>query len=948
MPTAAQVKFQRHAFGSSVARRVFAMLIVCAFVPVGIFAAYTLLEVKRTVAAQQRAFVASFTKSFAEGAMDRLLVVDGLMADATREAREPRPMLASRGGLWAGTVDAVLTVDPAGGLRTLTGRPLGCSAPEGPPDEPLVALRFSRPILLSCGHGPRLALVSTAKTATPGEAAASLILVPHREYLWGDDDTLPSQMELTVFSRDWENLHATGNVGPEALAHIREAAGRSVPAHLEFDGAAGGRIAHLRDVPVASRAGQRYLVLASIPVERGIGLSLQDFALAFLPLALLTLGLVGLLGVRQIRSLLAPLDVLIAATRELARGRFDSRVRLARGDEFGELGEAFNLMSGSLGRQFHAMALLSRLDQLILSRAPFEQALEAVRLGLPEACDATAFGVLARSGDQTPATLRYATLKPPGALRAAPEDRAMSDQEIDRIFSRADGLALDDAQHSRLPADFASVCGAVLAFPIGRGPDGSGALLLGQPPGVETQAEEQRFARDLADRLAVGLDSRRREEQLYRQSHYDGLTSLMNRASFRDLVASGIVDARARSEGLAILFIGVNRFRNVNESLGHATGDELIVSLANRLRGAIPAAARLARWSGDEFACVLPRADAASAGDLAQRLRELSAPPHELAAGPVSVDVAIGVALHPGDAAGHDELLRAAYLAMQRSKESGGGLAFFEARMNEALARRRQLEKEMQIALERGEFELFFQPKVALRDRRLIGAEALLRWRHPERGLVSPAEFIPLAEELGLIVPMGAWAIEEAGRQARAWRGRGARLESLAVNLSLAQLHDPGLLERAIASARPDFAAAEVALELEVTESAIAEGESVIDLLNRIAGQGITLALDDFGTGYSSLSHLRHLPVSIVKVDQSFVRDLQDSEQSQALALAIVSMAHALGKHVVAEGIEHEAQAILLRDWGAEIGQGWLFGRPMPAGDFARLLMTGPDAAAAA
>jgi diguanylate cyclase (GGDEF)-like protein len=350
--------------------------------------------------------------------------------------------------------------------------------------------------------------------------------------------------------------------------------------------------------------------------------------------------------------------------------------------------------------------------------------------------------------------------------------------------------------------------------------------LLGHPSGAQAQEEEQRFARDLADRLAVGLDSRKREEQLYRQSHYDGLTSLMNRASFRDLVASGIVDARVRGEGLAILFIGMNRFRSVNESLGHSSGDELIISLADRLRGAMPGAARLARWSGDEFACILPRADAGTAGDLAQRLREVVLPPHELAAGPVSIDISVGVALHPSDAAGHDELLRAAYLAMQRSKESGSGFAFFEARMNEALARRRQLETEMQIALERGEFELFFQPKVALRDRRLVSAEALLRWRHPQRGLVSPAEFIPLAEELGLIVPMGAWAIEEAGRKVRDWRDLGGRLQSLAVNLSLAQLRDPGLLEQAIARARADFAAAGVALELEVTESAIAEGES--------------------------------------------------------------------------------------------------------------------------
>jgi EAL domain-containing protein (putative c-di-GMP-specific phosphodiesterase class I) len=254
----------------------------------------------------------------------------------------------------------------------------------------------------------------------------------------------------------------------------------------------------------------------------------------------------------------------------------------------------------------------------------------------------------------------------------------------------------------------------------------------------------------------------------------------------------------------------------------------------------------------------------------------------------------------------------------------------------------------MQIALERGEFELFFQPKVALRDRRLVSAEALLRWRHPQRGLVSPAEFIPLAEELGLIVPMGAWAIEEAGRKVKDWRDLGGRLQSLAVNLSLAQLRDPGLLEQAIARARADFAAAGVALELEVTESAIAEGESVVGLLARIASQGVTLALDDFGTGYSSLSHLRHLPVSIVKVDQSFVRDLPDNAQSRALALAIISMAHALGKHVVAEGIEHEAQASLLRDWGAEIGQGWLFGKPVPAADFASLLLREVDTAAAA
>ncbi len=429
------------------------------------------------------------------------------------------------------------------------------------------------------------------------------------------------------------------------------------------------------------------------------------------------------------------------------------------------------------------------------------------------------------------------------------------------------------------------------------------------------------------------------EQELDRLAHFDILTALPNRLLFRRRLVQDIAASSAESF-CALLLLDIDGFKSVNDSFGHHVGDRLLRDIAQRLLGCIGPRDTVARLGGDEFAVILTALDSrdtvvAAASRIVTDMRQ----PFQLDDVSVNVSVSIGIACCPDDGADEVVLTRNADAAMYAAKESGRSTyRFYQWEMTRAVRDRLLLEQRMREGLAAGHFEVWFQPRVALRTRRIIGAEALVRWRDPERGLISPAEFIPVAERSGLIQRLGSAVIEQVIRHAERWHAAGLVFGKLSINVATPQIERGDLAEelrKRLASSRVP---AEV-FEIEVTESLFMADEArARSVLHTIRDLGLSIAIDDFGTGYSSLAYLKTLPVNHLKIDRAFVRDLPDATNDKAIVRAIISMSRSLGFQVTAEGIETEAQWVLLQAEGCDHGQGFLFYKPMPADAFETLL----------
>ncbi|MBS1191862.1 MAG: diguanylate cyclase domain protein [Rhodocyclaceae bacterium] len=426
------------------------------------------------------------------------------------------------------------------------------------------------------------------------------------------------------------------------------------------------------------------------------------------------------------------------------------------------------------------------------------------------------------------------------------------------------------------------------------------------------------------------------DTQLEFLAHHDTLTGLQNRFSLQGRLDQALATVRRQQGGLAVIFMDLDRFKTINDTLGHGVGDELLLQVAARLKESVRDSDIVARQGGDEFVVVLTDVDGtATTVRVAEKILARLRQPYYIKGRELHSTPSIGIALYPADGEDAETLMKNADTAMYQAKAQGRNtIKFFAASQNRVALERMQLESDLHRALEQAQFELHYQPQVDSRGR-FVRFEALLRWRHPRDGLVSPARFIPLAEESGLIRPIGEWVVAEACRQLRAWREGGLGRISVAVNVSAAQLRSPTLVD-SVERALAEHGLSGGDLELEVTESvAMHDPEASIRQLVSLRDLGIRLAIDDFGTGYSSLSYLKRLPIDSLKLDQSFVRDIETDPNDVAICAATIALAHTLGLTVVAEGVETPAQRDFLITQRCDFLQGYLFSKPLPAGEAA-------------
>jgi diguanylate cyclase (GGDEF)-like protein len=620
--------------------------------------------------------------------------------------------------------------------------------------------------------------------------------------------------------------------------------------------------------------------------------------------------------------------------RDFRRINTDSTV-----DEPRALALAFNRCAAGLEAQFHALETLGEIDKLLLGSTELEHVLDVILSRVRSVTNCHGVSITLCDAD-APAHARTYLAAVEGA--GLPVSRVVLDADmLNTLIKEPGGLTIarcEEQRHSFLKPLRESGSQFFWIWPVISGDHVDAILSIGYREAPVSDPQIALCGAQFAERLGVALSKTVRDERLYRQAHYDVLTGLPNRLLFRDRLAHELT---GNTNGLtrgALLYIDLDHFKRVNDCFGHNTGDQLLTIVAQRARSAVKDGDTVARLSGDEFAVILRQGvDPGTARAIAERIIESVQLPVSIGGRDHHVGASIGITLFPDDGNSLEELTRNADMAMYRAKALGRGrVVFFEANMASQVAS--PSESGLHRALKRREFSLFYQPRFAIAGGALVGVEALLRWQTPQDGVLFAAEFIPAAEESGVIVDLGGWVLEAACAQMALWRDRGLTLPRLALNVSAHQLRHPDFL-RQLQGALDKHGLPASLLELELMEAVFTD-DTTEHTLERLAALGVGVVLEDFGAAHASLNHLHRYPVNTVKIDRRFLEDIPRSQASVTLVETILSMAHSLNKRVVAEGVETVEQLEFLRERGCDIAQGYYLARPLIDTAMTELLQT--------
>jgi len=770
-------------------------------------------------------------------------------------------------------------------------------------------------------------------------------------FLWlgGEGVTLPTMTDLCVFDETLVALYCSFDETATLQQRLPALVGQSEASFFEWQGSEQEYLSSYWNVPLRFQFSPAQWTVVLSESKQGALAPMANFKYTFAMVILLALCAVTLLSLNQIRHSLTPLEALRAGTSRIANREFSSRVSITSQDEFGELGRSFNTMAERLGKQFQMLETMSAISRAILSSYDSRGIVEVVQSRISDAvtCDAVSLAIL---GDSEAAGGTMSTRLFTGSERQIEYPFRLNGSDAALLAAHPDHVEVDGASVPHVLGRIAENGFAkFLVFPIMIQQSCAGFLALGYAGSASPAQDDLTHARQLADQVSVALSNLREitkriqaDAQAHFLEHYDPLTRLANRKLFHQTIAVALASFAPVKKPGAVLLVNLDRFQRVNDTFGPRAGDGLLQEVAGRIERclrkdrALIDASMMGRLDADQFGVLL--ADLSSESEsikVGQSLLDVIGQPYDIGGSQVFLTASVGIALLHQDGEDPDLLIRNADTAMRAAKEKGRNLCqFYSESMNRRLAERMALEAQIRTALERAEFVLYYQPQVDVRSGAIVGVEALIRWRHPGRGVVAPSDFVPVVEEdEQLIVAMGEWAIRTACTQQQAWQKAGLPPLDIAVNVSALHFRRTDFVERLEAMLR-ETGADRRYLELELTETVLMnDSQSAVATLKRLRSMGIRLAMDDFGTGYSSLAYLKQFPVDKLKIDRAFVNGIAAGSDGAAITSAIIAMGHALNLQVLAEGVETPEQLAFLRERGCHTYQGYLFSRPLSSAD---------------
>ena len=758
-------------------------------------------------------------------------------------------------------------------------------------------------------------------------------LVAHR--IWGPRENLPFDTEFCVFSEAGVSLYCTSEVDSSIHSSLIAVGGENRGSiFAKWENQDQVQFAALWQLFLKGTYGASALDIVAIKPQTVAMQSGTDFSRVFLPAIVLIFFLVGLLSLNFIGQTLGPLQNLTIAARQVAGGNLESRVRVRTGDEFEWLAEAFNNMADRISHQIAALQAMSGIDRMILTGTKLEEVAEDVVAHLIALTHCEAAAVIARDAD-SPQIGKMISMHD-GILH---HDRIELPSDVGHQWCQPRQVALGTADSEGAP--YAERFAAfdqnyVVLIPVVLNDDLKGVLLLGFSKQFDMTRNSLQRVVDLAGRFAVALSSVEREEALYRQAHFDLLTGLPNRQLLKDRLTQYLSTARMDNHSGAILFLDLDRFKEINDVFGHSVGDQLLAQASKRIVSEVRERDTVSRLGGDEFVVILPNVRNDSiVRNTAERLLERLCEAFTISGTDHYLSASIGVAMFPEDGATVETLLKNADAAMYRAKDAGRSrFEFYSRRLNAESRRKIGIERDLRSAFHNGDLDLHYQPQFDISSGNLSGAEALLRWTHVDQGPVSPAEFIPLAEDSELIVDIGSWVLEKACKDLCVILDRGLHPGPVSINVSGRQLADNSFA-RAVMDPIRRFGIHPGYIQLEVTETTVAQNrDKAVALLKSLRDQGVRIAIDDFGTGYSSLSYLEQMPFDVIKIDKSFIDRIGSSVTSDNICRTIIKMAEQLGKKSIAEGVENQHQLDFLRINGCDYVQGFYYSKALANDEF--------------
>lgn len=811
-------------------------------------------------------------------------------------------------------------------------------------------------------------IIMIRQTPSPDKQKILLISVLNNAQLLGDEDDFDQRTSFCIFNHMKQPLFCSESNIKNTLATMITKVNLSSRGKLTWSDNTASIYAGYNSLFLKYHYYQKdWMIVFAQPKEES-AFYRKDFNTLFYSIIATTLIFVVYVSFLIIRQQMRPLDALMQGISRISASNFSQPVPVNGKDEFGQLAVSFNQMSERLSTQFNVLKALAEIDQLILSRLKMHDIIKVVISRANDIIDSDSVSItlLTNKTNSEDITLKdiasndmitknivskenasHATMytAAPKINNGISEQNYQINTDILKTLSEKQLIQLDQNKtplHGYVRPLINDGFKHFLIIPI-RNQGNNLAFLCfayNQQPILSTMVKE--WGVEFSDRIAVAFANASWEKQLYHQAHYDSLTGLPNRLMFNDHLQYTINNAQRDGSTPVLLFLDLDGFKYINDSLGHMVGDNLLKEIAHRISACLRKSDTVARLGGDEFVVILSGYHEIASFSLVKTVKKILSEickPIVLEKNSLRITGSIGIAIYPQDGNNIESLLKNADVAMYEAKKQGRAqYQFYSEELNSSMLKNLLLDADLHNALENNELQLYYQAKIDTKTGLIIGAEALMRWIYPGKGIIAPRVFIPLIEQSGLIIPIGNWLIQEACRQNKEWQDKGLAKIPVSVNLSAHQFKHETLL----ADIRQVLECSKLEaqyLEIEITESMAMENfEQSVKTVSEIKDLGISFSIDDYGTGYSSLEYIRDFPVDILKIDRAFIINLVQSYKEQAIVKSTIIMAHDLGLKVIAEGVENEEQHLMLKQMGCDEIQGFFFSKPVPASDFENLL----------